>query len=292
MTDVDSMNHRFAVPGVDFQVGRGGLQKISISTDICCAEIYLHGAHITRWRPSGQQDILWMSQSSWFESGRPIRGGVPVCFPWFGAHPSEPSQPAHGWARVSVWTVDFIGITADGGIQVVMSLIRDDYHLRYRMEFSGRLSMSLEVSLSRQSRHQKLIETALHTYLYVGDVHCVTIEGLEQSGYLDKIDSAARKSATGEAIRFTGETDRVYIDTDAPCVLHDQKLGRQIRIDKSGSRSTVIWNPWIEKSIRMPDFGETEWQNMVCIETANAGPDSVLLNPGDTMSMNATISLI
>ena len=292
MQTVQSLCEQFKVPGLHFEAGQGGLTKAVIATPVASGELYLQGAHVTSWQPAGHAPVLWMSRSSLFQPGKPIRGGVPICFPWFGPHASDPSAPAHGFARTALWEVTEARTTADGVISLSLQTRIDSFSVRFTVEFGPVLQMTLTTEPGPGSSTGLRFEDALHTYLSVSDVRNVSITGLEQVRYIDKVDGAAEKPATGAAIEFTGETDRVYFTTDSECHLHDPGRNRTIAISKSGSQSTVVWNPWIAKSARMPDFGDHEWPEMVCIETANVGFNAVELAPQSIHATTVVIQVI
>ena len=285
--------------GVVFDTGRGGLARLSIDTDICAADLYLHGAHLCRWQPRSQpHPVLWMSEASRFESGAPIRGGVPICFPWFGPKAGDPSAPVHGVARISAWNLDGVTREADGCAVVRLSLacgrhasthVPHDLRLAYELRLGHNLSMALTVTNPADA--PITFEEALHTYLSVGDVRQVSVAGLEGAAYMDKVDGAKRKTQTGALITIAGETDRLYLDTEAAVTLMDPSLGRRIRVEKTGSRSSVVWNPWVAKSRAMSDFGDDEWPGMICLETANAADNAVTVPPHASHTMTATISV-
>ena len=291
MQTVQSLCKQFKVPGLHFEAGQGGLTKAVIATPVASGELYLQGAHVTSWQPAGHAPVLWMSRSSLFQPGKPIRGGVPICFPWFGPHASDPSAPAHGFARTALWEVTEARTTADGVISLSLQTRIDSFSVRFTVEFGPVLQMTLTTEPGPGSSTGLRFEDALHTYLSVSDVRNVSITGLEQVRYIDKVDGAAEKPATGAAIEFTGETDRVYFTTDSECHLHDPGRNRTIAISKSGSQSTVVWNPWIAKSARMLDFGDHEWPEMVCIETANVGVNAVELAPKSIHSTTVVIQV-
>jgi glucose-6-phosphate 1-epimerase len=285
--------------GIRLDTGRGGLRRLSIETDICAAELYLHGAHLCRWQPRSQpQPVLWMSEASRFESGAPIRGGVPVCFPWFGPKAGDPSAPVHGVARTSAWSLDGAALESDGAVVVRLGLacatsasphVPHDFVLAYELRLGRDLSMALTVTNPGDA--PITVEEALHTYLVVSDVRQVSVAGLEGATYVDKIDGARRKTQADPLITIGGETDRLYLDTEAAVTLTDPGLGRRLRVEKTGSRSTVVWNPWVAKSRAMPDFGDGEWPGMICLETANAADNAVALPPRGSHSMTAALSV-
>ena len=289
MQTVQSLCEQFKVPGLHFEAGQGGLTKAVVATPVASGEVYLHGAHVTSWQPAGHGPVLWMSRSSLFQPGKPIRGGVPICFPWFGPNASDASAPAHGFARTAMWEVAEARPTAEGGISMTLQTRIDPFAVRFTVEFGSVLRMTLATELATGVSTSHRFEDALHTYFSVSDVRNISITGLEQSRYIDKLDGAAEKPATGVAIEFIGETDRVYFDSDSECHLHDPGRKRTIAVSKSGSHSTVVWNPWIAKSARMPDFGDHEWPEMVCIETANVGVNAVELAPKSIHSTTVVI---
>jgi glucose-6-phosphate 1-epimerase len=286
-------------PGVLLDSGRGGLRRLSIDTGICAAELYLHGAHLCRWQPRSQpHPVLWMSEASRFESGAPIRGGVPICFPWFGPKAGDPAAPVHGVARISAWNLDGVALEADGSVVVRLGLdfgslasphVTHNLMLAYELRLGRGLSMAL--TLTNPADVPATFEVALHTYLAVGDVRQASVAGLEGVTYVDKVDGAKRRTQTEALITIAGETDRLYLDTGAAITLTDPGLGRRIRVEKTGSRSSVVWNPWVAKSRAMADFGDDEWPGMICLETANAADNAVTVPPHASHTMTATISV-
>jgi D-hexose-6-phosphate mutarotase len=277
--------------------GAGGLRRISIQNDLTSGEIYFQGAHVTGWRPaSTARPVLWMSRKSLFEIGRPIRGGVPVCFPWFGAHPSDPSAPGHGFARLREWTLiraeeagDSVLLAFELTGERVSALWPHSFRMEYRIEMGGALRLELDVH--NIGRTSFTFEEALHTYIAVHDVRGVTVGGLEHTEYLDKVASLERRQQGDAPVRFTAETDRIYLATRAACVVEDPGGRRRIRIGKGGSDATVVWNPWVEKARAMPDFGDEEWPEMLCVETANVNVHAVTLAPDSSHTMTATIEV-
>lgn len=288
MASVSDLQRRFGIPGVvQVDSGSGSLPRVVVTGDLASAEIYLHGAHLTKFQPRGAKPVLFMSGKSWFEANKPIRGGVPVCFPWFGPKAGSPESPAHGFARIRDWNLESCARQADGAVRVGFALDSDESTIRLSFTIGGSLGMDLEV----RSKAAFTFEEALHTYFRVGDVRRVSVEGLENTDYLDKTDSFRRKTQPSEAIRITSETDRTYLNTRTACVVRDPVLERTILVEKEGSDTTVVWNPWIAKAKAMPDFGDDEWPEMICVETANVGESAVRLEAGQTHRMRASIKL-
>jgi glucose-6-phosphate 1-epimerase len=293
------LNEQFGIDGAAvFEEGQGGLTRLALHTAGGTARVYLHGAHVAEFTPAGHEPVLWMSEHSEFAPGKPIRGGIPVCFPWFGAHPSDPSLPNHGIVRLREWRVDRVWTLDSGAIAARFAFESDgetnevwphDFVLQLTVSVSDRLGVRLEVYNSGAEAFT--ITEALHTYLQISAVKEVWIDGLDNTEYVDTVPESRPLHTQHGTVEFAQETDRVYLDTAAPCRLRDRGLDRSTQIDKHGSQSTVVWNPWVDKASRMPDFGDDEWQSMVCIETANALRNSVTVKPGSTHTMEAEISV-
>jgi glucose-6-phosphate 1-epimerase len=288
-TLIDELNATLATKSIGFHSGAGGLPCARIATKHGTGELYLHGAHVTAFQPTGQAPVLWMSNASSFENNKPIRGGVPICFPWFGPNPNDGTLPAHGWARTKAWEIVSVGQTRDSSVKLELSTTIAPFQLRFSVTFGTILEMTLQVILPEDERQSASFEEALHTYLTVGDVRQIEIEGLEDIKYLDKVGGAAERAGARKPIQISGETDRVYRNTRGACTLTDPVLKRRIKVSKWGSASTVIWNPWIDKSKRMPDFGDEEWPGMVCIESANIHPSHIELAPGQIHTLRVEI---
>ena len=282
---------------VEFSAGQGGLSRALITTPDAVVEIYLHGAHVTRFEPTGQKPVLWMSAKSLFQADKPIRGGVPICFPWFGPRAEGASSPVHGFARILEWSVESVQRTADGAA-ITLGLDANEqtkkwwpheFSARYEIRVGRQLHLNLRVTNRGQEAFS--FEEALHSYFTVGDARRIRITGLEGTTYIDKVDALKRKVQTGD-VTLEAETDRVYVNTRAACAIEDPVVGRRVAINKAGSDATVVWNPWIAKSKAMADFGDDEWAGMVCVETVNAGENQITLQAGQTREMSAGISCI
>jgi glucose-6-phosphate 1-epimerase len=288
---------RTALPAVvSFDESGGALPRLLVRSPAASADIYFQGAHLAAWHPAGAAwPVLWISRKSLFQPARPIRGGVPICFPWFGAHGVDPAAPIHGFARVLPWTLIGAGDEPEGAVSLEFELAGEGvsplwphaFAARYRVGIGAELTMELEVR--NAGRAPFTFEEALHSYFGVGDVRRVSVAGLEGSEYLDKVEGLARRRQGEEPIRFTGETDRVYLDTRSTCVIHDSGASRDIVIDKTGSDATVVWNPWVAKARAMADFGDDEWTEMVCVETCNANIHAKTLAPGESHTMTARV---
>lgn len=294
---ISELNSRFGIPNhINIDAGFGGLPRINITTALAEAQVYLHGAHVTHYARPGQAQLLFMSEKSLFAAEKPIRGGIPICFPWFGDHPTDQAMPAHGFARVQPWTLTSAEIISNTTAHLVLELESDeqtrklwpyDFVARYTIMIDTQLKLALHV---RNTGDKPLrFEEALHTYLSVDDIRHTTVSGLAGAHYVDKTRNWQRLEQTAPAIAFTEETDRIYQDNSATCVATDSSTGRTIEVDKDNSVSTIVWNPWMAKAKAMADFGDEEWTKMLCVETANVKERAIDLPPGTSHTMSARI---
>ena len=299
--NLHELNENFGIPGVLQFAEHDGLQRAEITTPAAAATLYLQGAHVTAWQPTGEQPVLFLSRRSEFAAGKAIRGGVPVIAPWFGPDTQNRAGgkpgPSHGFARTEPWTVAFAALVGDelhltltlGPTDLSRSLGYPDLRLAYQVNI-GR-PLTLQLTLANGGSSPMPFEEALHSYLAVADVRQARLMGLAGAQYLDKMDGVRQKLETAEALALTGPTDRVYLDTESTCVVEDALLKRRLVVSKSNSRSTVVWNPWTELTAKLPDMEPDGWQGMLCVETANAGPNALTLGAGDTHTMRATITV-
>ena len=285
-------------PSVRLEPGGGGLPRLVVAAPAGTAEIYRHGAHVTRWRPAGHDDVLFLSEHSRYTPASAIRGGVPICFPWFGPKADAPEAPAHGFARVSEWTLEGAEETGDD-VVVTLSLTDSEasrasawphpFRATLRVTVGARLGLDLEVHNTGTAPVR--FEEALHTYLAVADARTVVVGGLEADRYLDKLGGPDPVPAAGEPVRLAGETDRIYLDTAGTTTVGDPAGGRRLTVAADGSGTTVLWNPWSGKAAALADLGDDEWTRMVCVETCNVGPAAVSLAPGAAHRMTATLGV-
>ncbi len=278
----------FAIDGhVAFRIGPGGLPWIDLDGADGSASLCLQGAHLTRFQPRAQaHPLLWLSPQARHARGRSIRGGVPVCWPWFGAHATDAALPAHGFARTVDWDVVDSGV-ADGVAQLTLRLRADDatrlvwpYDTPVELYVEVGDALVLELTTLNAGDTAVRIGEALHAYFAVGDVAEVEVQGLDGCRYLDKTQGFAAARQQGP-LRFTAETDRVYLDTESSCRIVDPRLHRSILVEKGGSRSTVVWNPWQRRAQDMGDMGEDGWRRMLCVESANAADNTIELPSGE-----------
>jgi len=289
MKNAAQLNKQFGIEGqLTFRDDASGLVVADFSNAQATASLCLQGAHLMNWQPKSQaQPVVWLSRDAKMAAGKSIRGGAPVCWPWFGAHATEATFPGHGYARAVPWQVMESGVEPNGATRLTLRLVDSD-KTRAQWEHSCNVELSvvvgetLRMSLTTENTGTQdfVIGEALHTYLQISDIGAVRVMGLDGCEYWDKVGGSVLKKQAG-AVTFASEVDRVYINTAAECVIHDDKLKRCIHIKKSGSQSTVVWTPWVEKATKMGDMGQPDgWREMVCIESVNAIENVVTVAAG------------
>jgi glucose-6-phosphate 1-epimerase len=294
---ISDLNTRFGIPGAAKVVaGNGGLAKVVVSTPNATGEMYLHGGHVTSWNPKGASEVFYCSPHSFWQDGRAIRGGVPICFPWFGDKADDPEAPAHGFVRTKAWELESITTNGDD-VAVRMFTGSDadtrrwwpyDFRLVCRANFGAQLTLELIVSNADASPFT--FEEALHAYFRVVDAETTTVDGLDATDFIDKTDHRSRKTHHG-ALRFSRETDSIFLNTQHPIELAEPALRRRIVLQKQNSLTTVVWNPWAEKARGMNDLGDGEWRNFACVEASNVGPYAAHLAPDQQHVMRVTVQV-
>lgn len=293
MPTLDSLQARFSHHDSLQFATVGETVLVRIATRKAEALVSLKGGHVLQFTPRGQQDLLWLSPQADIGGSGPIRGGVPVCWPWFADHPADRTKPLHGFARTASWDLIAVDPARPDGLGLTLSFETDGRHTAL-WPHSARLTLGIVIGDSLRLDLETLnsgsspfdITEALHAYFRVGEVERTTVRGLDGVTYLDKVDAFARKLQTGD-VTFGGEVDRVYVGTRADTEIIDAALGRRISIGKAGSSSTVVWNPAAARAARMGDLGPDGWRRYVCVETTNAGDDIVTLQPGESHTLRA-----
>ncbi len=271
-------------PSVTLLEEPAGYPILVIEHTAASGRIALNGAHVTDWIPEGNDPVLYMSAEAVMEPGKPIRGGIPVCWPWFGPNPTDSSKPAHGFVRQMLWEVDVARETT-AGVDIVLKL-SDSAATKalWPHSFSARLHVHLGASLqvtlqvTNTDAAAWTMTGALHTYLNVEDVRKVAIHGLHGTQYVEGRLSPDNRPQHGTIV-IDQEVDRMYV-SDATVIVHDPLWKRELVIEKAGSLATVVWNPWIEKSKRLADLPDEAYPEFLCIEAANAGEDVITVEPG------------
>jgi len=292
---IEELNQRFDIAGVaQITAGNGGLPRICVSTPAATAEIYLHGAHLTSWRPAAASEVIFLSEQSLWKEGHAIRGGIPICFPWFRSKADDPEAPVHGFVRTKAWQLDSVesqGDTATVGLSTGSDAATrawwpHDFRLVHRLTIGAELTQELVVSNTGTAPLR--FEEALHTYYRVAAVDSLRITGLDGVDYLDNTDGNREMRQEGDIV-LTGQTDRAYVDTTHAIEISDPTMRRRIRLAKEGSRTTVVWNPWKEGAQSLTDLGDDEWRAMVCVEASNIRSFAVDLAPGQQHTMKTSI---
>ena len=295
MTTSIKQLRKHEIPGrVTVAKGNGGLPKIVVTTKTSAAEIYLNGAHVTHFQKNGGPPLVFMSAKSYFAPGKPIRGGVPICFPWFGNRDGEPS---HGFARSSEWALVKTSAVSDGAVTVHFALPQipgRDAWKNLRTEFIVTVAdtLTMELVATNDGCDGALeIENCLHTYFQVGDIGAVSIHGLEGASYLNfaEGDNGVSRPAESHPIRINRETNRTYLDTASTVEIRDENVKRTIRVEKFNSQSTVVWNPWTTQKLP-DDFDPAEHKNMICVESGNVKQNKISLAPGKSTALKVVLS--
>lgn len=262
---------------------------------------YDHGAHLASWELE-HEPVVWLSPAAVLDGSAPIRGGVPICFPWFADGPDGEHSPSHGVARTATWSPT---PTRDGEVWAWelshtdvadapgADLVPGPFQLRYAVRLSpgapaGPPVLDLHLELHNPGSAAYTVEVALHTYLAVGDVEQVRIEGLDGADFLDKVTGAdERQQGT---VELTGETDRVY-HRSGQVQVHDPARARVLELTPHGATQTVVWNPWAEKSAAADDLAAESWREFVCVETAASGERALTMAPGQTRTLGCSLTV-
>ena len=296
--DITQLNKRFGAPGrIAFRADdQTGLTTVALVNQYGSCEVSLYGGHVLSYRPTGHVPVLFVSQKSLFEAGKPIRGGIPVCWPWFGPSP-DAAKPLHGFARIMTWQLQATEYSADT-TELRLSLTDSEqtraywphtFELTLRIWLDQRLNLAL-TTVNRDAEPLTFSE-AFHPYLKVRQIMDVTVHGLDQAAFTDRLTKQPGTQAGTLNIR--AETDRVFTPQKPECVLHDPGIGRALAVAYTGAKNIVVWNPWIDKARAMPDFGDDEYTRMLCLEPANTADHAVTLLPGEkhtlALALQATL---
>lgn len=278
------------ISGVKFHHKSDGFVVMSVQTPVCEALVALQGAQVLSWTPTftgaSPHPVIWLSKAAKYVVGKSVRGGVPICWPWFGPHENQANFPSHGFARTETWRLQSIKQDASEEVKMRFTL---DFDAAMRAFWSHDTRVDCELTLGRQlhirlSTHNDgstafSLTEALHTYFAVADVRRVRIAGLEGVKFVDKVAQGERRQQVG-VVSIAQEVDRVYLHSPSECVIHDEIWRRRIHISKQNSLSTIVWNPWQEKAHKMGDLGEDGYLQMLCVESGNALENAIELAPG------------
>lgn len=287
---------QFEIPDIiSLSQSDNGLNRITIKSDLCEAEIYLHGGHLTHFQPEGEEALIFDAKESCITPPKSVHAGIPLCWPWFGAHPTDATKPQHGFARDKVWQLKSSRVLGNRSAEIVLALSDDEhsrtlfpYAFELELTFTIGKTLSIDLKTTNTDIWSFTITQALHTYFALSDLAHVTIYGVAGTPFVDYTDNRKERSEN-EALRITREVNRVYVPTDASCEIVDDGLKRKIIIEKEGSHSTTIWNPWKENGLH--DLPGDQYRKFVCIETTNALSDRLTLAPQEEHSIRQIISV-
>jgi glucose-6-phosphate 1-epimerase len=298
MIDIDKLDEKFSIEGeVGFAELEEDLVFITVSNKYADADICLYGAHITSFRPHNTMDLLWMSTESSFEVGKPIRGGIPVCFPWFGPHKTDSGKPQHGFARLMYWDVVSTATNAEGETIIKLELnSSEETKVYWPHDFCAEMTIVVgktlveKLKITNTSTEPFDYTCALHTYYSLSAIESVTIEGLKGLKYYNQ-NTGENEIQEEEPLVITEPLTRHYLNTETPVIIADSAFRRRIKVDKIGSKVTTVWNPGAETCAKIGDLPDDGYETFVCVEATNAFDYPVHLNPGESFETSAIIGL-
>lgn len=297
MHNATELNDRYAIPfklrfqQLDETAGYG-LLTAEITNAHASASICLQGGHVLSWQPfSTAEPVLWLSPDAQIATGKSIRGGIPVCWPWFGAHASHAGFPAHGFARTQAWQVKGCRSLDDGSTELSLTMpitaaVQAMWSHQAQLDMLINVGTSLKIALITRNLGNAdfSITEALHTYFSVSDIAQIQVDGLDGVHFHDKAAGWTEGDQVG-AIGFDGEVDRVYVNSTQRCSIVDPVFKRSIHINKVGSQSTIVWNPGAARAAQMGDLGEDGWKHFVCVESGNALENAVTVAAGKSHTL-------
>ena len=297
--NIEQLNTDHAIAGqLKFIEGKGGVAMIQVNTAKANALISLHAGQVLSYKPAGEaEDVLFLSEKAYYQAGKAIKGGAPVCWPWFGPDPEDKGRPGHGFVRNRLWNVISTEAVGDD-IKVTLGLedtpeTREIWPQSFVLTQEILVSDSLNLSLITRNTGAAAfpITQAFHTYFKVGDISKAKVLGLEDCQYIDKVNNSEVKKQSG-AVTINSEVDRIYLDVGNTMIIDDAALDRCIQIISQGNKTAVVWNPWEKISADMADLEDADYQRLLCVETTNAADDIVQVAPGSECRLVANYSVI
>lgn len=302
---IDDLNQQFAIEKhLQIVEGEGGFAFIKIHNGKADALISLYGGQVLSYQKPQQPDVFFLSDKAYYQHGKAIKGGVPICWPWFGNDPENKGRPAHGFARNSLWQLSASEQLANGDTCVELqlspnessrSLWPHDFLLSLKVTVGDELTLQLTTH-NKDTRAVEITQ-ALHTYFAVESIDTLRISGLENLDYLDKAKSntgAEQKTQQGE-IHIEGEVDRIYLQVPEQITLKhiapSHSADTAISLQSKNNATAVVWNPWQQLCEQSADLKPDDYQRFVCVETANAASDVIKLAAGESFSLQARISI-
>jgi glucose-6-phosphate 1-epimerase len=298
MIDIDELDDKFSIEGeVGFAELEEDLVFIMVSNKHADAEICLYGAHVTSFKPRGNMDLLWMSPESSFEEGKPIRGGIPVCFPWFGPHKTDSDKPQHGFGRLMYWDVVSTSTNSSAESVIKLQLVSSDetkaywpYDFVAEMTFVVGKKLTVALKVTNTSGEPFDYTCALHTYYSLSAIDSISIEGLQGVTYYNQL-TGENGVQEEEKLEITEALTRHYLNTETPVIIDDSAFRRRIKVDKAGSKVTTVWNPGAETCANIGDLPDDGYETFVCVEATNAFDFPISIAPGESFATSAIIGI-
>lgn len=297
--NIEQLNADYGITDkVKFVEGKGGFPIMEISNEYAKAAISVYAGHVLSFQPTDlAEDIMFVSSQAYYQDGKAMKGGVPVCWPWFGPDPESKGRSSHGFVRNRLWQMRDVVSTQSGETKVTMGL-RDTEETRKIWDYSFDLAIAITVGssltielITRNTGDRSFsITQALHTYFKIGDINQVAVLGLENNTYIDKVDNNQQKTQAG-TVTFDGECDRIYLDVPAELIIDDKALKRKIKITATNSNTAIVWNPGADIAKKMADLGDRDYLNFVCVETANAAKEIIQVAADDEYQMSANYAI-
>ncbi len=298
--NIEHLNAKYGISGqLEFIEGKGRLPMIQVSSSKARALISIHAGQVLSFQPAGEpDDLMFLSEKAYYQVGKAIKGGAPICWPWFGSDPEGLGRPGHGFVRNRLWNVVNTEITTNGDLSITLGLADTPetqaiwpHAFSLTQEITIGDTLNLELITRNTGTDPFSITQAFHTYFRVGNIHQATILGLEGHEYIDKVDSSKQKKQVG-AVTINAEVDRIYLDVLNKLVIEDIFLKRRIQITSSGNKTAVVWNPWKEIAVEMADLQDTDYQHLLCVETTNAATDVITVTPNNECRLVANYRII
>lgn len=284
------------LPGISIEIHK---QLIAIAVENKCARatVFLQGAQIAEYQRKGEQPLLWLSEENRYQQGTALRGGIPVCWPWFGDPKRNPDclqsqlsadAPAHGFVRNRLWNLEQVDCSEPSVTRIVMSLdVHADAHWQHPARLELTFCIGAELSLSLKTINTGAtpfwFTSAFHSYLALSEIDSAYVTGLQQKSYLDTLDGWKEKQDE-DPVEINQEQDRIYPNVLQPVLLHDKGWQRQITLTGENAPDLVLWNPWIDKARRLSDFSADDYRSMLCLESARVLENACQVLPGESYS--------